>query len=168
MHGASCVGGILGGYNVKYIFDLYWFNSGGQRALNLSPSDYQDEPPGGWENWTAAHNVDFMVREIGRGESFMLVGDLATLRGQARNAGRPKTRCMVGAEVLLLRSAGYGIGYPPPGANANYVLRFDAPKNPAVDASLVADAKLYLNSKSQAALFWTPQRKETFRNVIGA
>lgn len=155
---------------MKYIFDLYWFNNGGSKVLGITPKDYQDEPPGGWQNWTAKWNVGYMLRMIQQKESFMLVGALDALRGQARNAGNPDTRCMVGAEVLLLVSAGYGIFYPPPvefGGKQDYICRFD-PKNKARGdhQSIVNDACKYLSDKKDSHKFWIEQRKQEYMTIL--
>jgi hypothetical protein len=155
---------------MKYIFDLYWFNNGGKDLFGITPKDYQDEPLGGWQNWTAQWNVDYMLRMIGQKESFMLVGDLHTLRGQAKNAGSPNTRCMVGAEVLLLVSAGYGSFYPPLpefGGKKHYIRRFD-PKNKARDdhQSIVNDACKYLSGKKNSHHFWLEQRKQEYMTIL--
>jgi hypothetical protein len=157
-----------GGVSVKYIFDLYWFNSGGSTALNLQPADYQAVPQGGWGNWTPTHNVDWMKSRIALSEDFMLVGDILTLKGQATNAGNGQTRCMVGAEVLLLLSAGYKVGIPPHPRQNQCLCLFQAPKNPVpVDPILEADAKQHLVSNTAAGNFWTVRgRKAQYTQML--
>lgn len=156
---------------MKYIFDLYWFTHGGGKTLGIKPSDYQDEPPRGWENWTAKWNVDYMLKMIDQKESFMLVGDLETLRGQAKNAGNPNTRCMVGAEVLLLVSAGYRFYYPPPpefGGNQFYIRRFDPTHNNAREdhQRIIEDACKYLSNKGNSHEFWIDERKSEYMKIL--
>ena len=156
---------------MKYIFDLYWFNNGGKDLLGITPNDYQDEPPEGWGNWTAEWNVNYMLRMIEQKESFMLVGNLNTLRGQAKNAGNPGTRCMVGAEVLLLVSAGYGSFYPPPpefGGNKHLIRRFDPKSNSPRDdhQSIVNDACKYLTHKQDTHNFWIEPRKQEYMTIL--
>ncbi|WDE10827.1 hypothetical protein [Thalassomonas haliotis] len=154
---------------MKYIFDLYWFNHGGRARLNIQDEDFQTAPDGGWANWTARHNVKYMLDMIADGEDFMLVGDKATLKGQARNAGKRNTRCMVGAEVLLLDSAGYKLGFPPPG-NEPCVFRLCASseeRRAMCDQLLIQDAILYLNDKRTSHHFWNQKRKNRYLKLLG-
>lgn len=99
----------------------------------------------------------------------MLVGDLEALRGQARNAGNPGTRCMVGVEVLLLVSAGYR-SYPLPEFEGQeyYIRRFD-PKSdlPRDDhQSIISDACKYLSDKQGSHEFWTGPRKQEYMTIL--
>ncbi|MEP6502229.1 MAG: hypothetical protein ABJD97_02785 [Betaproteobacteria bacterium] len=152
---------------MKYIFELYWFNHGGDGRNGITAADYQTTPPGGWNNWTAQHNVDYMAQMVVNGEHFILLGDLRTLRGQARNAGQANTRCMVGAEVLLLLSAGYACTGPNIGDGPDVILRFTHPGgNVTVDPQLAADAALHLNDKATSHHFWTVQRKALYRLTL--
>jgi hypothetical protein len=95
----------------------------------------------------------------------MLVGDLETLRGQARNAGNPNTRCMVGAEVLLLVSAGYRWSYP---KEKYHVLELKhSGKSPYDDhQSIIDDAVKYLSNKGDSHNFWIEKRKQEYMKIL--
>ena len=154
---------------LKYIFDLYWYNHNSKR-LNIRESDYLPTPEGGWDNWTALYNVEFMLDMIELHTDFALAGNIDTLMGQARNAGKKaNTRAMVGVEVLLLKSAGYTVLKPTVSQMKRGVVAIlkapPAHSLKKVDENLIKDS-IKLTDKREAANFWTSQRKKLYFDIL--